>query len=102
MVTIQAAAEQGSGSGVGGLVLLIALGLLWWFVRLQLDPLTLCGRCEGKPPGDGRGNFHHCRRCGGNARVLKTAAWTLMKMGVPFPRARSGKQHPFRVPRDDE
>jgi hypothetical protein len=102
MVTMQAVAEQSSGGGTGGLILLALGALLWWFVKVQRDPLRLCQKCKGKPPGDGRGNFHHCRRCGGNARVLKPSAWALMKAGVPVPRARSSKQHPFRVPKDGE
>lgn len=91
-----------SGGGIGGLLLLTALGLGWWFIRLQLNPIGVCGKCNGKPPGDGRGNTHPCSRCGGNSRPLKAGAWVLMRMGVPVPRARSSRKHPFRVPEDDE
>jgi tRNA(Ile2) C34 agmatinyltransferase TiaS len=50
--------------------------------------MTRCGACEGKPPGDGEGNYHRCWRCGGASERLRLGAWVTLKVGIPVPRAR--------------
>jgi tRNA(Ile2) C34 agmatinyltransferase TiaS len=71
------------------LITLAVLGwLLWQFVKIQLNPFTRCRACGGSPPGDGRGNYHRCWSCGGASERLKVAAWVMLKVGIPVPRAK--------------
>jgi hypothetical protein len=62
--------------------------LLWRFVKIQANPMTRCGACEGRPPGDREGNYHRCWRCGGASERLRLGAWVMLKVGIPVPRAR--------------
>jgi hypothetical protein len=91
----------GGGSAIGFLLLVGSAYLLWRFIKIQRDPLAVCGKCEGKPPGDGEGHRHRCRRCGGAAETLRWQAWLMLKCGIPVPRARRIKKtHPWAVPKD--
>jgi hypothetical protein len=73
----------------GTLITLVVLGwLLWRFVKIQANPMTRCGACEGRPPGDREGNYHRCWRCGGASERLRLGAWVMLKVGIPVPRAR--------------
>lgn len=71
-----------------------ALILLFFAMRAQLHPFTRCGKCGGRPPSDGKGNYRRCSRCGGSPERLRFGAWVQLKMGIPVPRAKStGKRH---------
>lgn len=73
----------------GTLITLAVLGwLAWRFLKVQANPFIRCKSCGGRPPGDDSGAYHRCWRCGGASERLKTAAWIMLKLGVPVPRAR--------------
>ena len=65
-----------------------AAALVYFALDAQLNPITLCEDCNGKPPGDGKGNFHYCGTCGGSPQRLRAGAWIQLKMGIPVPRSR--------------
>jgi hypothetical protein len=68
--------------------------VLYFAFDAQINPIRLCEDCNGKPPGDGRGNFHDCPTCGGKPRRLRFGAWLQLKLGIPVPRSRpSSKRH---------
>lgn len=97
-LTQQPAAHGGSGSGIGFLLIVAAGYLLFYFLKVQWRPLNRCTKC---PRPDENGNTHRCRRCGGRSERLRTAAWWMLKLGIPVPRARLvDKQHPMAVPKD--
>lgn len=100
MVTMMVAAPPpgNGGSGLGALLLLGVCVLAFYFVKVQLNPLIRCTECP-KPKADG--SYHRCRKCGGSPERLKTAAWVMMRLGIPVPRARHlDKKHPMAVPKD--
>ena len=77
-------------SQVGLLALVGLTALLYFALRAQLNPFTRCNSCDGKAPGDGNGNYHRCRRCGGASERLRFGAWLQLKLGMPVPRAKPG------------
>lgn len=86
------------GSGTTLLVLILLGAVLWWFIGVQRDPLKRCGRC---PRPNAQGHTHRCRWCGGRSERLTTAAWLLMGVGIPVPRAKhANRRHPMAVPDD--
>lgn len=100
MVTVLMVAPppDDSGSGVGYLLLLGVAVAAFYFIKLQLNPLTRCTECP-KPKADG--SYHRCNKCGGSPERLKTPAWLMMQIGIPVPRARHlSKRHPMAVPKD--
>jgi hypothetical protein len=89
-----------SGMSPAALGILLVVGaLLWWFIKVQRDPLRKCGRCPA-PKADG--SYHRCRHCGGNPERLKTAAWWFLALGIPVPRARryTDRRARMAVPKD--
>jgi hypothetical protein len=89
---------HGGGGGVGFLLLVGLAALLWWFVRVQWRPLHRCTKC---PKPDEDGFYSRCRHCGGKPERLRPAAWVLLRIGVPVPRARHyDRQHVRTVPKD--